>query len=127
MIKIRINYIVYILLIYLLVSQAHANQQLSAPLKGLIERQTMGTLQNQAAYMQGQVIALEQIGQGNSFYSLQQGTGNRIFAAQHGRNHFADITQVGSGNIVQLAQSGEAQEIMVQQMGHQASVLIEQY
>lgn len=127
MIEIRVNYIIYALATYLLVFQAHADQQFSAPLQGLIERQAMETLQTQAAYMQGQGIALEQIGQGNRFYSLQQGTGNRIFAVQHGRGHFADITQVGSGNIVQLAQYGEAQEIMVQQLGHQASVLIEQY
>lgn len=127
MIKIKIIHLMYALAAYLLTPQAYAEQPFSAPLKGLIERHTMGTLQTQAAYMQGQGVVLEQIGHGNSFYSLQQGSGNRISAIQHGRGHFADVTQVGTDNTVQLAQYGEAQKIMVQQLGHQASVLIEQY
>ena len=125
---IKITSLICALAIYLLVPLAHANQQLSAPLQGLVDRQLMGSLQTQTAmHAQGQMLALEQVGYGNSFYSLQQGSGNRIYAIQHGQGLSANVTQVGSDNVVQLAQYGEGSAIMVQQFGHQASVLIEQY
>lgn len=125
---IRFTSVICALAIYLLVPLAHANQQLSAPLQGLVDRQLMGSLQtHNAMHAQGQVLALEQVGYGNRFYSLQQGFGNHIYAIQHGQGHSADVIQVGADNVVQLAQYGEGNAIMVQQWGHQTSVLIEQY
>ncbi|MCC5878373.1 MAG: hypothetical protein JJU03_00550 [Idiomarina sp.] len=128
MFKITVTSFLLILAMCSSTPMAHANQSLSAPLQSLIDRQVMSTLQTQSAVQsQGQLLALEQIGQGNSFYSLQQGFGNRIYAVQHGRGHSAVISQVGTDNVIQLAQYGEAKGIMVQQLGHQTLVQIEQY
>lgn len=126
--KIKKTFVTLCLIACFFMPLAHAGQSLSAPLQSLIDRQVMSSLQTQSAmHTQGQVLALEQVGQDNNFYSFQQGFGNRIYSVQHGRGHSALVTQVGTENVLQLAQYGEAKGITVLQLGHQTHLHIEQY
>lgn len=127
MARLNVTGVITALLTLWLALPVQANQQLSAPLKSLIEREAMGSIHAQAFDQKAQSSVLEQVGYGNHMYLLQQGTGNRIVALQHGVDLTANIIQVGTDNHVQLAQYGDGRQITVEQFGHRAAVLIEQY